>query len=387
MKENFVNPYAVSKSERQRLVRQYDAAWAEDLANRPAGRVRIVFLSYTDSRENACLITEKEYEFSRDQLIPATNLSVVVMIGHRLGLVDMEGRELLPCIYEGIGEETGGRRWVRADGRWRVFDIDRRRFSAMQYEGESALGELLVRRDASGLLGAVNFDGEQVVPHRYVRMEMRPIGPLWAPWTRLMLVLVCKEIDEPHHEEYFKLATPRGVLYSDEIYDLAPYQWEAGEYHSCTDWSWTTFGPVTITRCAEGRSAYEGLLNVDAGKLIMPCRCTSVEYRGRHGGKDTYACTLDGVSRIIDEDGAEIISASLGLSEIGRVPECAGEYLIPACRDGKWGYINIESVIKIPFIYDRAGAFAEGRAIVEIGGDRFVIDRHGRFIEKAPLGM
>ena len=67
MKENFVNPYAVSKSERQSLVRQYDAAWAEDLANRPAGRVRIVLLSYTDSRENACLITEKEYEFSRDQ--------------------------------------------------------------------------------------------------------------------------------------------------------------------------------------------------------------------------------------------------------------------------------------------------------------------------------
>lgn len=45
------------------------------------------------------------------------------------------------------------------------------------------------------------------------------------------------------------------------------------------------------------------------------------------------------------------------------------------------------SPLKIPFNYDRAGAFANGKATVETSGDRFVIDRHGRFIEKAPLGL
>ena len=100
MKENFVNSSVVSKSERQRLLRQYDTAWADDLADRPAGRVRIVRLSYADNRESGYLITENEYDFSRDQLIPAANLSAVVCINHRLGLVDMEGRELLPCVHE-----------------------------------------------------------------------------------------------------------------------------------------------------------------------------------------------------------------------------------------------------------------------------------------------
>ena len=387
MKENFVNSSVVSKSERQRLLRQYVTAWADDLADRPAGRVRIVRFSYADNRESAYLITEKEYDFSRDQLIPAANLSAVVCINHRLGLVDMEGRELLPCVHEGIGEEAAGRRWVRTDGRWRVFDIARRRFSTKQYEGVSSLGELLVSRDASDMLGAINFDGEEVVPHQYLRMEIRPIGPAGLPWTRLILVLVAKEIDEPYHKEFFKLGDTHGKLYSDEIYDLAPYQWEMGEFHSCTDWSWTTFGPVTITRRREGKFSYEGLLNVDAGKVIVPCRCTGIEYWGKHDGKDTYACTLDGVCRVVDEDGTEIIPAGLGLSSIGLYPECDGEYLIPACRDGKWGYINIEAVVKIPFNYDRAGAFANGKATVETSGDRFVIDRHGRFIEKAPLGL
>ena len=105
-------------------------------------------------------------------------------------------------------DRRGGSRTalVRTDGRWRVFDIARRRFSAKQYEGVSSLGELLVSRDASDMLGAINFDGEEVVPHQYLRMEIRPIGPAGFPWTRLILVLVAKEIDEPYHKEFFKLA-------------------------------------------------------------------------------------------------------------------------------------------------------------------------------------
>lgn len=62
------------------------------------------------------------------------------------------------------------------------------------------------------------------------------------------------------------------------------------------------------------------------------------------------------------------------------MPEDKREYLIPACRDGKWGYINMELVEKIPFKYDAAGDFDNGIARVEVRGDEFSIDHHGRFV-------
>ena len=41
-----------------------------------------------------------------------------------------------------------------------------------------------------------------------------------------------------------------------------------------------------------------------------------------------------------------------------------GEYLIPAYKDGYFGYINVFGVVKIPFRYDWAEQFENGRAKV-----------------------
>ena len=41
-----------------------------------------------------------------------------------------------------------------------------------------------------------------------------------------------------------------------------------------------------------------------------------------------------------------------------------GEYLIPAYIDDHFGYINVFGMVKIPFRYDRAEQFENGRAKV-----------------------
>lgn len=73
-----------------------------------------------------------------------------------------------------------------------------------------------------------------------------------------------------------------------------------------------------------------------------------------------------------------------------------GDYLIPAFKDGLWGYINAEGVIKIPFRYRRAGQFANGVAEVQFGRRHngidiedltpghdhpITIDRHGKIVK------
>jgi len=377
MKDNFVNRQSASKAERLRFMREYDKACDDDINGRPAGKVRIVWLSYASRDESANLITEKEYDFARDQSIHPSNLTAYVSNDGKYGLVDMTGREILPCKYDAIGGETRGKRWMKIDGRWRVFDIRSRRFSDESYLGEYALGCLLVQRSDEGKLGALDFNGKVVVPFEYVKIELREIGSYVNSWEYHILVLY---LEETAKVDLFRLATPDGNLYSDEIYDIPPYQWEFGEAINCTDCTWTSYGPLTITCRENGKGILKGLLNVKTGKRIMPCECNSILFFGHILDKDYYRCTRQGICCVIDENGNEIIPGSMRLSDIGKLPYDESEYLIPACCDGKWGYINMELVEKIPFKYDSAGDFDNGIARVETRGNYFYIDHHGRFV-------
>ncbi len=47
------------------------------------------------------------------------------------------------------------------------------------------------------------------------------------------------------------------------------------------------------------------------------------------------------------------------------------------CVYGKWGYLDCNGDVAIPMIYDEAGNFKDGRAEVQIEGERFYIDIKG----------
>ena len=47
------------------------------------------------------------------------------------------------------------------------------------------------------------------------------------------------------------------------------------------------------------------------------------------------------------------------------------------CVDGEWGYLDRNGDVAIPMIYDEAGNFKDGRADVQIEGERFYIDIKG----------
>lgn len=66
--------------------------------------------------------------------------------------------------------------------------------------------------------------------------------------------------------------------------------------------------------------------------------------------------------KLINAQGEDLIPFAKGFTSIG-MPQ-RDEYLIEAERNGKWGYINIDGVEKIPFKYDYAGSFTDGYAIV-----------------------
>ena len=50
---------------------------------------------------------------------------------------------------------------------------------------------------------------------------------------------------------------------------------------------------------------------------------------------------------------------------------------MPVKKNGKYGYINENNEIIIPFVYDSASQFSEGFAIVEKFGKPGFVDRYG----------
>ncbi|MCL2057279.1 MAG: WG repeat-containing protein [Oscillospiraceae bacterium] len=54
--------------------------------------------------------------------------------------------------------------------------------------------------------------------------------------------------------------------------------------------------------------------------------------------------------------------------------------LMGACLDGKYGYIDRTGNVAIPFIYDEADEFADGRAMVGLDGKCGMIDTDGKLI-------
>ena len=51
------------------------------------------------------------------------------------------------------------------------------------------------------------------------------------------------------------------------------------------------------------------------------------------------------------------------------------EFMRSTIREGLWGYINKEGEEQIPVIYNKAGNFSEGVALVKLGNESFFIDK------------
>ena len=54
--------------------------------------------------------------------------------------------------------------------------------------------------------------------------------------------------------------------------------------------------------------------------------------------------------------------------------------LAPVKKHGKWGYIDWDGRVRIPFLFDSADPFSSGLAAIKIGNDSGFIDESGKFV-------
>lgn len=97
--------------------------------------------------------------------------TVKVRVGDRWGVIDDQGRPMLPVRYEAIGESNRGGIAVKLDGRWGVVDSrGRMRFPA-QFEAAQPFSEKLVAFAEAGLWGFADRNGHTVISPRYQKVS------------------------------------------------------------------------------------------------------------------------------------------------------------------------------------------------------------------------
>jgi hypothetical protein len=96
---------------------------------------------------------------------------VKVRIGDRWGVIDRQGRPVLPVRYEAIGASNRGGIAVKLDGRWGVVDSRGRTRFPVQFEDAQPFSEKLVAFAEAGLWGFADRNGHTVVPPRYHKVS------------------------------------------------------------------------------------------------------------------------------------------------------------------------------------------------------------------------
>ncbi|RKY16392.1 MAG: hypothetical protein DRP90_08035, partial [Planctomycetota bacterium] len=69
-----------------------------------------------------------------------------------------------------------------------------------------------------------------------------------------------------------------------------------------------------------------------------------------------------------------------------RAERAASSFLYPACRDGKWGFVDSSGRTALPFVWERARPFSEGLAWVWKDGKALCINRKGKTVFRFRAG-
>lgn len=284
-------------------------------------------------------------------------------------LMDRNGLFCQKSGFERIGNYVDGICWVKRKGFWGRIDYEGNTVTPFIYQGVSSEGALLIVGE-EGALGAIDGEGNLVLEMKYdkieeVRLDEAAAYCSFTTWEHVSILCAIKDnrylpidsygrpcLDEPFDEIYCE--QPCGEIWG-YIHDR-PFKYY--------------FDMAYIVRYEKGCSNEEkvrkvGLYNVKENRLVVPCIYDKIKCNFEHpwfDGADYLVAFREGKCVLVDRQGRETMK--LEYESVIYEPFNEGEYLIPAYKDGYFGYINVFGVVKIPFRYDWAEQFENGRAKV-----------------------
>lgn len=337
------------------------------------------------------------------------------------GLIDTLGRQVVPCIYNLVGDPSENRILVAKNNRYGYTDLDGNLVIPLQFYNAGLFHQgrapVAIVVDSFFLqCSFIDTLGNLLFPPIFE--NVMPFDDGIAPVRRYeKWGLIDTLGNEIVNTRYEILTIPeQGIFFAGDDNGLALFKLSSNR----SGFSTSQLTPpvyMPYTTVSEGRigvsrinNGLYGFLDLN-GNEVVPCIYDEI---GRfHLGralvrKDTLYGIIDTLGRTIlplryhlttPKGEHYVYHDSLALVELNGLHGYAdlnGNIVIPiqfkeayhftqgrasALLDGGWGYIDTHGFPFLPFIFDLASPFKHGRAEIFLQGNRYTIDLDGRCVK------
>lgn len=332
---------------------------------------------------------------------------------NRCGIIDRDGHQIVPCLYEAVELPSEDRVLVYRDGLFGFCDLFGDLVIPLQYLQAGSFSEglapVLLPVDSNrSACTFIDKKGKQLFPPRYENLQPFSCGhalvckdSLWGLIDRrgrIVLPTLYPKMTTLFADTLFFAGSDEGMaLFNASMHPLTPpvYIWNSG---------------LSDRRIAVRRNGKYGFID-SRGREIIPCIYDEVspffDARAKVRIGDSYGI-IDTTGRIVLPleyedtspkstkyilcDGLALIEKNGHFGFVDRegrvvIPICFqdayqfSEGLAPVQYNGRWGYLDTRGNAQIPFVFDLASPFEWGRAEVYYQGTPHKIDLSGRCVK------
>lgn len=328
------------------------------------------------------------------------------------GLIDTNGREVVPCQYDAVDHPSEGRIAVVRGGLSGFTDLQGNLIIPARYANASSFSEgrasvavildsftvlctyidtlgtplfdpiyqsALPYRDGYAAVyrydrwGMIDREGNQVLPNIYEQISTADHGIFFAgdEWGMTLFDYSFKPLTSVQYLPITTVSDRRiGVLRGDK------YGFLDLKGHEVIPCIYDEIGRFHLGRAMVHLGDRYGIVDT-SGTLILPLQYhNSKQKSGLYTYRDSLALVeQNGQYGYVDLQGRLVIPFHFN----GAFPFSQG---LASVRVGShWGYIDTHGDIYLPFIFDIASPFEHGRAEIIFNGDIRYIDRQGRCVK------
>lgn len=323
-------------------------------------------------------IYDTEFEFKDD--------FAKVVCNKKYGFVDKNGKEIIPCKYQGISH-----RWignvsyfseelvvVRLDGKVGVIDKTGKEITPFKYDKAWAFSDGFAVVELNDKFGVIDKNGNEVVPLKYHNIALDLSDGLRGVenmnWKWGFIDKTGKEVIPCKYDGWRDFSDGLAVVglngkygFIDKIgREVIPLKYDyAGSFYG---------GYATIELNGKW-----GLIDKTGQEIILP------KYDDWEKCDDLIAVALNEKYGIIDKNGKEVIPFKYDNISMGEGGE--GEYrclkgLIKVELNGKWGVIDKSGKEIIPTKYDELWVYDDDDNLISVflNGKSGLMDKNGEEI-------
>lgn len=317
----------------------------------------------------------------------------------KYGVVDHKGYEVIPCVYEGLGSSySDGLIYAKHNGKYGFINHKGEIIIPFKYDdihdwswysnndywfryfSESGIAIVSIKSRSNSIeskYGLVTKDGKEIFPcmfSRHPRIILKDQVCLIDNKGGLFIVYPTGQYRKLKYQDVGRIKNGLAVVKCNGLY-------------GCVDENLNEVIPCVyedIKICSQNsfivyKNKRYGVVD-NEGKEIIPIKYKRLEAWG-NGLLKAYDMRWG----VITEDGREIIPCiynNIGCYGFHEYDECLiffEEKMIPVER-AQWGYVDLEGNEVIPCIYTRAEIFQNGIGVVYQDDQCYYIDRYGNIL-------